>query len=266
MGDNNNDDWEIEKLNDLKADVTENEIDVNEDDNNYEEEKTIEAISLNQQQTCKNEKKKRKLSLLKEIIKSKKSNDTQEVTQDNKNALFFKSLKESSPLLKLFHPQDFLDATSLSNPNLPCLFRNAILTVIPGFKKLIKKSVSDVNGCPLVIIVSISAIRCTEICQIISTQIHCKIAKLFAKHIKMPEQIEMLNNSRYPIAIGTPNRLCKLLEYGALQLDKTKLLIIDTFADKKDFTVVTLPGVSDDFTLFMEKYISACPEIKLCCV
>ena len=169
-------------------------------------------------------------------------------------------------MLKLFQPQDFLDATSLINPNLPCLFRNAILTAIPGFKKLIKKSVSDVNGCPLVIIVSISAIRCSEICQIISSQIHCKIAKLFAKHIKIPEQIEMLNNSRYPIAIGTPNRLCKLLEYGALQLVKTKLLIIDTFADKKDFTVVTLPGVSNDFTLFMEKYIATYPEVKLCCV
>ena len=68
------------------------------------------------------------------------------------------------------------------------------------------------------------------------------------------------------IILGTPNRLNKLCEYGALNLEKTKLLLIDTYTDMKSFSVLTLPIVCDDFTKFMEIYVSKHPDIKLCCV
>ncbi len=52
------------------------------------------------------------------------------------------------------------------------------------------------------------------------------VAKLFAKHFKVDEQVEVLK-AFTPIGCGTPNRLAKLADIGALNLDHLKLLIID---------------------------------------
>ncbi len=41
-----------------------------------------------------------------------------------------------------------------------------------------------------------------------------KIGKLFARHIKINEQIEALKKSTFPISVGTPNRILKLIEAG----------------------------------------------------
>lgn len=51
----------------------------------------------------------------------------------------------------------------------------------------------------------------------------CKIAKLFAKHFKVQEQIELLSKQYFPVAVGTPNRLSKLVELGALSLSRVKV-------------------------------------------
>lgn len=44
----------------------------------------------------------------------------------------------------------------------------------------------------------------------------CRIAKLFAKHIKVPEQQELLGKAVVRVGAGTPNRITKLadLEVG----------------------------------------------------
>lgn len=39
-----------------------------------------------------------------------------------------------------------------------------------------------------------------------------KVAKLFAKHIKMEEQVVFLKNTLVNVAVGTPGRILKLLE------------------------------------------------------
>jgi hypothetical protein len=102
----------------------------------------------------------------------------------------------------------------------------------------------------------------------ISKQFHCKIAKLFAKHIKIQEQIEYLNMYNFPIAIGTPHRLNKLLEVGSLQLSKTKFILLDdTYKDQKNFSLATLPSINKDLVhLFKDNIYPEMNHIKLVCI
>ena len=44
------------------------------------------------------------------------------------------------------------------------------------------------------------------------------MAKLFAKHLKVKQQQEMLATFS-PVAVGTPNRLAKLMDLGALVVE-----------------------------------------------
>lgn len=53
------------------------------------------------------------------------------------------------------------------------------------------------------------------------------IAKLFAKHIKIADQVKFLKNTRTGIAVGTPQRLEDLMDNGALNTSKLTRIIID---------------------------------------
>jgi hypothetical protein len=44
------------------------------------------------------------------------------------------------------------------------------------------------------------------------TPFKCRVAKLFAKHMKTEEQAKQLAGNYLPIAVGTPARVKKLLE------------------------------------------------------
>ena len=92
-----------------------------------------------------------------------------------------------------------------------------------------------INTSPSVLILCISAIRCTELLKLLSTQFFtCReladlrvfIPKLFGKHIKVDEQKKALNRVT-PIAIGVPNRTLRLVEDGILDLSNLSMLIID---------------------------------------
>lgn len=62
-------------------------------------------------------------------------------------------------------------------------------------------------GCPALLIISSSAIRCVEILRGMKTlTTKCHAAKLFAKHIKIEEQVSILKD-RVNIAGGTPSRM-----------------------------------------------------------
>jgi hypothetical protein len=73
---------------------------------------------------------------------------------------------------------------------------------------------------------------------------------LFAKHVKVEEQVEILRE-KHAIAVGTPNRLKKLMDIGALSLASTKLVIIDMSRDEKSFSLLNSPNVKGDFFLFL---------------
>jgi hypothetical protein len=130
---------------------------------------------------------------------------------------------------------------------------------------------------PMVIIVTLSARRSVELMKDLSS-LKLPIAKLFAKHFSVEEQVELLKGTVngggggggkkrsercYSIAVGTPGRLLTLLQHGrdeqgsdglgALRLNHTEVIIFDTHEDSKGFNVCTLKDTSSDLMHFMKE-------------
>ena len=83
-----------------------------------------------------------------------------------------------------------------------------------------------------------------------------QIAKLFAKHFKIEDQIWFLEHESIHMGVGTPNRLQALVDQGHLKLDNLELLVIDTERNPKKFNIFDLQEVRTDLFQFLGKNIS----------
>lgn len=109
---------------------------------------------------------------------------------------------------------------------------------------------------PVLLILSSSAIRCVELLKgLLSIRSKCTIAKLFAKHFKLADQVSFLASHRSPIAIGTPARILRLGQEPSKPIDFEKIthIIIDTARDAKDRTVFDVPEVRKELIDLMVK-------------
>lgn len=96
---------------------------------------------------------------------------------------------------------------------------------------LVKSSKNSDNGTPRVIVLCLSGIRCADVVrELRSVQGKGEVAKagrftpfggladltdqLFAKHMKVQEQVDYLRVTRTSIAVGTPARIAKLITEG----------------------------------------------------
>ena len=86
-----------------------------------------------------------------------------------------------------------------------------------------------------------------------------KTAKLFAKHLKVIEQVQILKEYQ-PLACGTPHRLSQLLEIKALNFSATRLIILDMAKDSKNYHLLNLPGIANDTAAFLKTHIF--PELE----
>lgn len=83
----------------------------------------------------------------------------------------------------------------------------------------------------------------------------CKVAKLFAKHIKAEDQADNLTIAFHPIAIGTPARVKKLLEMDALSLEHTAFVILDMEKDKKQMTILELKDTARELAELLQFHL-----------
>jgi protein CMS1 len=107
---------------------------------------------------------------------------------------------------------------------------------------LVKSSKGNANGTPRVIVLCLSGLRCADVVRDLrSIKGKGEVAKvsdlsvyrgpwltrqLFAKHMKVPEQVNYLHMTRVSIAVGTPARIAKLITEGKhprinIQLDSS---------------------------------------------
>ncbi|KNE55684.1 hypothetical protein AMAG_01570 [Allomyces macrogynus ATCC 38327] len=95
-----------------------------------------------------------------------------------------------------------------------------------------------------------------------SSNTHVKIAKLFAKHMKVDEQVEFLANHPAHLAVGTPNRIAKLLDLGALKTRNLHAVVLDaTFRDAKQRTLFTAnESRAEFFQLYLDHLAKVCHE------
>ncbi|KAJ4762344.1 Protein CMSS1 [Rhynchospora pubera] len=102
-------------------------------------------------------------------------------------------------------------------------------------------------GSPALLVISTSALRSLELLRGLKPFTKdCRPAKLFAKHLKVEEQVTLLK-ARVNIAAGTPSRIKKLIDMEALSLTRLKLVVLDMQRDAKAFSLFTLPQVSTEF-------------------
>ena len=118
-----------------------------------------------------------------------------------------------------------------------------------------RKSVPEKGEGPFALVVSSSADRCCVVDKTLR-KFPGALGKLFARHMKVPEQKEFLDTHAVGVAVGTPNRLLKLCQDGILKLDKLKVLVVDLQEDSKTFTVLTMPEVSRDFFKFFREFVN----------
>ncbi|CEP08384.1 hypothetical protein [Parasitella parasitica] len=116
---------------------------------------------------------------------------------------------------------------------------------VAGHKKLAKKPA--VLASPVALIVTHSAIRAVDLCRALKEFAStAKVAKLFAKHFKIEDQIWFLEHESIHMGVGTPNRLQALVDQGHLKLDNLELLVIDTERNAKKFNIFDLQETTVD--------------------
>ncbi|GAA6060132.1 hypothetical protein JCM10212_001429 [Sporobolomyces blumeae] len=110
------------------------------------------------------------------------------------------------------------------------------------------------TGSPRVIVLAGAALRVADLCRDVkSFKTKTKdglidVGKLFAKHFKLAEHAEYLQKTHVGIAVGTPNRIEKLLnETDSLKLTHLSHLILDTsHLDAKNRSLFDLPDARGD--------------------
>jgi hypothetical protein len=145
---------------------------------------------------------------------------------------------------------------------------SAVTTHTPDHARLFRTvpAPPDDTGCPYVVVVCSAALRAANIVRQLRPLGSKAAAKLFAKHFKLQEHVEMLQVF-WPVVVGTPNRLLKLVEMGALSFTRTKLLVVDSTKNTKKFDILDIQGVKEDLVALLHTYVrTAREQLKLCIV
>ncbi|KAF2643112.1 hypothetical protein P280DRAFT_467194 [Massarina eburnea CBS 473.64] len=108
---------------------------------------------------------------------------------------------------------------------------------LAGFlKKQCKKleaTPDKAKGAPHTIVVTASGIRAADVFRSLRAGLpkagvkNPNVAKLFAKHMKVAEQVEHLKKNKIDFGVGTPERLSALLDQDALSTANLKRVVID---------------------------------------
>ncbi|GAA6000802.1 uncharacterized protein JCM10292_006434 [Rhodotorula paludigena] len=147
--------------------------------------------------------------------------------------------------------QSFIQDTSAvsTRDSLLAFMKEALPTACNTLAKMPKAT-----GSPRIIVVAGAALRVADLCRDVkSFKTKTKdglidVAKLFAKHFKLSEHAEYLKKTHVGIAVGTPNRIEKLLsETDSLHLTHLSHLILDvSHLDSKKRSLVDLPEARAD--------------------
>ncbi|KAL8201794.1 hypothetical protein R6Q57_010941 [Mikania cordata] len=135
---------------------------------------------------------------------------------------------------------------------------------------LCKKQLSGKNmepGSPTLLTISLSALRSLELFRSLKPFTkECPAAKLFAKHLKIEDQVSCLKN-HVNVACGTPSRIKKLIDMEALGLSRLSVVVLDMHTDVKGYSLFSIPQIRDEFwelytTHFHQRLLSG--SLRIC--
>ncbi|KAJ2084070.1 cms1 ribosomal small subunit [Coemansia sp. RSA 988] len=101
-------------------------------------------------------------------------------------------------------------------------------------------------GAPQLLVLCSSALRVLELVKRLRPISQRATLKLFSRHIKIDEHKTMLKSTAVDIAVGTPNRVRKLMEEGDLKVNRLKLVVIDCWQDNKMRVLVDMDDTRND--------------------
>ncbi|KAI8520382.1 cms1 ribosomal small subunit [Branchiostoma belcheri] len=115
----------------------------------------------------------------------------------------------------------------------------------------------EAKGAPLVIVLTGAAKRAVDLNRDSATfRGKARSIKLFAKHIKVQDQVEQLSKQVVHLAVGTPARVATLVEDDALRLDHVRCVVLDwTYRDVKLRRLCDIPEVRGDLFQLFRKHL-----------
>ncbi|XP_031149563.1 protein CMSS1 isoform X2 [Sander lucioperca] len=157
-----------------------------------------------------------------------------------------------------------LDSSFLSSNDLTHTLSSYLKQVCPKWSK-IQKQHKEKSSVVLLIVCS-SALRTIELIkQLTAFKGEAKALKLFAKHIKIEEQVKLLQKGVTHIGVGTPGRISALIEKEGLGLQALRYVVLDwNWRDQKLRRMLDVPEVKLDFMKLLESGIlNGCKEDKI---
>ena len=120
-----------------------------------------------------------------------------------------------------------------------------------------KRKRGDGGGAPLVLVVSSSANRCTDVIRALRGA--GRVEKLFARHMKLKDQAKALRPpATAPIGVGTAGRCVALADADAaldLGSDRLRLLVIDMWRNSKGFSAPEVSDVAPDLKKLVQRVL-----------
>lgn len=156
------------------------------------------------------------------------------------------------------------DSCFLTSNDLTHTLSSYLKQVCPKWAK-IQKQHTEKSSVVLLIVCS-SALRTIELIKQLTTfKGGAKAVKLFAKHIKIEEQVKLLQKGITHIGVGTPGRISALIEKEGLNLQALRYLVLDwNWRDQKLRRMVDIPEIKLDFMKLLESGIlNVCKEDKV---
>ncbi|XP_066476977.1 protein CMSS1 [Tiliqua scincoides] len=151
------------------------------------------------------------------------------------------------------------DACFLPANDLTHSFSSYLKEICPKWAKL-RKSHEEKKSVVMLIICS-SALRCLELIKSITAfKGDGKVMKMFAKHIKIQEQMTKLEKGVIHVGVGTPGRIKALIQQDGLSLTALKYVILDwNWRDQKLRRLVDIPEIRKETIELLEMSL-----IKMC--
>ncbi|XP_077473637.1 protein CMSS1 [Stigmatopora argus] len=109
----------------------------------------------------------------------------------------------------------------------------------------------------VLLIVCSSALRVIDLIKQLTTfKGEANVVKLFAKHIKIEEQIKLLQEGVLHIGVGTPARISDLIHKDGLKLEALRFLVLDwNWRDQKSRPLMGIPEIKRDVCKLLESGI-----------
>ena len=109
-----------------------------------------------------------------------------------------------------------------------------------------------------VVIVCSAAMRCIELINVLKkskTHSCAHISKMFSSHMKIDDQAKELERQEVHICVGTPARLCKLVEEKYLILEICKFFVVDfNWRNSKLKRIVDIPETKAELMKFVSLF------------